>query len=564
MNNLHEQIINCIGLLYPECASKITIADGQSFDVQFNQSNMIAVHYGLDIVQIYTSIVEKIKHLYFVADTKTIIVKTCVIIEILFHKEYVEKYITEKIKNFLTTEKLLDCIEQPKTVLIDFSSPNIAKQMHIGHLRSTIIGDTIAKLNEYIGNNVFRINHVGDWGTPFGMIIGFIKNNKIDLNSLTIETVTTIYKKAKLMYDSDKNFNIQSHNEVCNLQNGDNLNTEIWKKLCELSTAHFNNIYEILNIRLDVKGESYYNDYLKTLLLSDDIKNNILNDNGADIIYGNNISTPLILRKSDGAVGYDSTDLAALHYRIFKTSVDKIVYVTDIGQSLHFEILFDVANKLGWTTQCKLHHVGFGIVLGPDGKRMKTRSGDTVKLIDVINSAIEKATIVVKEKNRDWTSDQIASLAKKIAVNCIKYSDLLNGISSDYRYDEKKMFNTKGNSAVYLMYGLARCESILKNINVENIIIDSTVVIDNNITKNLILQLLKFDSIVQSAVNNYAPNLLCQYLYKIVTLFGKFYESCYVIQNGIVNNSRACIVWYTKHIIVHLFNLIGLEKIDMI
>ena len=477
----------------------------------------------------------------------------------------------------------------PSKILVDFSSPNVAKEMHVGHLRSTIIGESICRIMEYCGASVKRINHIGDWGTQFGMIIAYIKRMKSSDSEYyyDLAKLMEIYRAARILFDSDEIFKHEAHTETVLLQQGLAENIAIWENIRQISLEAFDKIYQQLDItNLEVRGESFYQPHMVQLI--QDLQDKLTESYGLKVILATNQAIPFILVKSDGGFTYDTSDLAALRYRIQEEKVDQIIYVIDSSQKQHLDILFQLAQDLGWATANQLKHVGFGLVLGSDGKKIKTRaglvpegagrtlrvSGESAKLQDLLTEAYKHAMTTTTElatfRHQNWTPEEIDTLSKKIAINCIKYTDLSNPRLSNYKFSLNKMLNSKGNTAVYLMYALARCKSILRNIpNCENILIGD-LELDTPEARNLAFKLLKYSETIEDSVNQLAPHHICNYLYDLAGLLNKFCEKNRCIDfnpDGLIigiHEHRVRLINLAINIIRKLFYLVGFEEIEQI
>ena len=552
---------NCIKKLYPEVNSeKFFLQEGKTSDYSFDQAYSLSKIVNKPVEDVLNEMyveLQTIPHISVEMQSPRILVN------------YTSEYLTEQINSLFNdvcnnNGKISPPIKTKEKVLIDFSSPNFCKEMHVGHLRSTIIGESLCRLFEYLGDEVLRVNHIGDWGTQFGMLIAYIK--KYNVTEYNITTLTKMYKEAKKIFDSDPEFKSQSREETFALQRGAEENVLIWKHLCQISLEEFNKIYNILGTHSTVKGESFYQQYMVDLLQQ--LQPHLVEDDGAKIIYAND--NRLTLVKSDGAFTYDTSDLAALHYRLFVENVNKIVYIVDLGQKLHFETLFSVANNLGFIGEKKLEYVGFGVVLGTDGKKLKTRSGETIKLSGLLEEAYSSALKLTSELTKNKYNEQTtANIARKISINCIKYADLSNPRISNYKYSSEKMLNTKGNTAVYLMYAMARCKSILRKVDFETLN-NQEIVINSKECRNLVFQILKYYEILDKTAKTLSPHHLCNYLYCLVTSLTKFYETNRCIDffpNGdikSVNEPSVCLIYLSIIVVNQLFYLIGLEQIDQI
>ena len=381
-----------------------------------------------------------------------------------------DNYLIKFIDKIIESNQPQFNIPKPKKIIVDYSSPNVAKEMHVGHLRSTIIGDVIGNFYDLLENDVIRINHIGDWGTQFGMLIAFIKHNQINLDEseLNITDLHKWYKESKQLFDSDLNFNKRAHQDVVCLQKGSKEHLNIWKNICKISELSYQEVYKRLNIstNLEICGESFYNKYLEDLVEDLDNKHLLKDDNGAKLLFVDKKNPPLIVKKSDGGFGYDATDLAALKYRIKELKADKIIYVTDSGQNLHFELLFKAAKLAGWIDGQDLNHVSFGVVLGEDGKRIKSRSGESIKLIDLLDEAKNIYIENNQKRKEDNTcrinSENLENISKIIGWNAVKYADLKHNRNNDYQFDYQKMLDTKGDTLVYQLYSWVRLKNLTR------------------------------------------------------------------------------------------------------
>ena len=448
----------------------------------------------------------------------------------------------------------------PKTVVLDFSCPNIAKQMHVGHLRSTIIGDCICRMLEFLGHKVIRQNHIGDWGTQFGMLIQHLYEQatskkddlKIDsiieaLESIHISDLEGFYRKAKQQFDIDEVFRRQARNKVVELHNHSNeLTLQQWRHIVNESRKHYQPIYEQLGVNLtkeDERGESAYNDDLPNVVA--DLKKAKLakESDGAVCVFPPGFKNkegqplPFIIQKSDGAYLYATTDLAAIRYRVQKLKADKIVYVTDARQKLHFEMLFAVARMAGWATEnVELTHVMFGSVLGENNQPLKTRSGENVKLKQLLDEAVQRAKAVVEEKNPDLNNDKKTEIANAVGIGAVKYADYSNNRTSDYIFSFDKMLAMDGNTAPYMQYAYARIKSIERKAQTKDVDIETELsgLKKINLTQPPEIELAKYlnryPEAVDSAAADYRPNYLTAYLYELAQKFSAFYTNCPVLQ----------------------------------
>ncbi|BCS83496.1 arginyl tRNA-synthetase [Cotonvirus japonicus] len=586
INNILQSSIK---LAFPNLTldfNKFNVVPGISTDYQFNRTISIAKDIGLSEQIVLEKIVELLSNCDKLEHVQIINVRGKNFIGFNVRSDYLNYLIN----NLYKTSIINNSLEPPSfdhyynKTIVDFSSPNIAKEMHVGHLRSTIIGESLCRCLEYCGFNVNRVNHVGDWGTQFGMLIAFIKKFNIEIEDLS--QLMTIYKKSRELFVSDEQFKHQAHWETVKLQQGDFDNLFLWRKIYNISIDSFNKIYKILDTHADIKGESFYQSRMEQLII--DIKpyikieskmkllsiNDDNDDNGSKTVKNNiRYETPaLILQKSDGGFTYDTSDMAALRYRIFEEKADRIIYVVDSGQQQHFDNLFAASKKLQWTDGIKLNHVGFGLVLGSNGQKLKTRSGETVKLQDVLDQVFDHAKFVTTEltqgKNIDWSPEMISSISEKISINCIKYTDLNNPHTNNYRFDVKRMLNAKGNTAVYLMYTMARCKSILRKTQDFNIL-DGCLEISCPDYREIVFIILQYKEIVFNTINDLAPHHLCTYLYKLACSTTKFYSKnrCIEYKNDIITNINTNNIRLINMVVIvmsQIFNLIGLQVVEEI
>ncbi|WP_414562106.1 MULTISPECIES: arginine--tRNA ligase [unclassified Anabaena] len=429
----------------------------------------------------------------------------------------------------------------PKREIVDFSSPNIAKEMHVGHLRSTIIGDSIARILEFQGHDVLRLNHVGDWGTQFGMLITYLREVYPEAlttaNALDIGDLVSFYRKAKQRFDEDEVFQETARQEVVRLQAGATDTLHAWKLLCEQSRREFQVIYDLLNVQVTERGESFYNPLLPTVV--EDLQSSgLLEENqGAQVVFLEGFTNregeplPLIVQKSDGGYNYATTDLAALRYRIQQDEAKRIIYVTDAGQGNHFAQFFQVAGKAGWIPDdVELVHVPFGLVLGEDGKKFKTRSGDTVRLRDLLDEAVIRAradlAARLEEEERTETEEFINEVSQVVGISAVKYADLSQNRTSNYIFSYDKMLDLKGNTAPYMLYAYARIQGISRKggINFQELGDHAQVLLQHETELALAKYLLQLDEVISAVEQDLLPNRLCEYLYELSKKFNQFYD----------------------------------------
>ncbi len=458
----------------------------------------------------------------------------------------------------------IEKIAKPEAVVVDFSGPNIAKQMHVGHLRSTIIGDCIWRLLSFLGHHVKPQNHIGDWGTQFGMLICYfylkfpkvsfrrhgasiIEVCGISVADMNIPDMEAFYREAKKLYDDDPVFAAESRKYVVKLQSGDEQVWCAWRHIRDQSSYYFNELYHKLNVNLTgehVRGESEYNKDLPDVVAELKKKGLAVESEGAICVFPAGFKDkdgkplPVIIQKSDGAFLYATTDLAAIRYRVNELKADKIIYVTDARQKLHFEMVFKVAEMAGWVKNTEFVHVTFGSVLGEDGKPLKTRSGENVKLKDLLDEAVQRARKIVDEKNPDLSEHRKEEIARAVGVGAVKYADYSNNRTSDYVFSFDKMLAMEGNTAPYMQYAYARIKSIGRKAQERRIDVTAELkgIKKINLTDpaelDLAKYLLRYGEAIEAAAADYRPNFLTSYLYELAQKFSVFYTNCPVLDAG--------------------------------
>ena len=596
-----------------------------------------------------------------------------------------DKYLTQLIDKIVEHEKpILSDNYKKQKIVIDYSSPNIAKEMHVGHLRSTIIGDVLGNVLEYRKHTVTRINHIGDWGTQFGMLIAYLEKMDYDEN-LSISDLHVWYKESKKVFDLDSEFNKIAHQRVVDLQCGDVECLKKWKKICEISSNNYQDIYKRLNISKELKecGESFYNKFLPEIVEELENKNLLISKVGdgteiskvgdgteiskvgdgteiskvgdgteiskvgdgteiSKVGYGTEISKvgdgteiskvgdgteiskvgdgteiskvgdgteiskvgdsnkvtnsaklmfvkknkpPLIIKKGDGGYGYDTTDMAALKYRTQELKAEKIIYVTDSGQSLHFELLFEAGKKAEWLNNTQLEHVSFGVVLGDDGKKIKSRSGETIKLTDVLDQGyktfleenikrkqelnkLNKLSKLNKLNKCFIEDDEMVKCAQIIGWSAIKYADLRQNRINNYQFDYKKMLDNTGDTIVYQLYAWVRIKNLFRKTSIKlselkesEYVLHKTDLTSYNTERELALHLTQFDEVLIKVEDTLYPNYLCEYMYKLASKFNHFWRDCRVLNksHGIeLERSRLKICFATQIIMKACFNILSI------
>ena len=432
-------------------------------------------------------------------------------------------------------------------VIVDFSSPNIAKEMHVGHLRSTIIGDCLARVLEFRGHPVLRLNHVGDWGTQFGMLITHLKQvapealehpDAVDLGDLV-----AFYRQAKARFDADEAFQATAREEVVKLQGGDPVSLKAWGLLCEQSRREFQQIYDRLDIRLVERGESFYNPYLQKVVDDLSAATLLVTDDGARCVFLEGMSgkdgkpLPLIVQKRDGGFNYASTDLAAIRYRFSQAGdgASRVIYVTDAGQASHFAGVFQVARRAGWIPQgTSVEHVPFGLVQGDDGKKLKTRSGDTVRLKDLLDGAVQRAEADLRlrlaEEGRTEDGAFIQHVAHTVGLAAVKYADLSTNRITNYQFSFDRMLALTGNTAPYLLYAVVRIAGIARKGGDLEAAAAAHLTFTEAQEWALVRELLKLDAVIAEVEEELLPNRLCSYLFELSQVFNRFYDQVPVLK----------------------------------
>ena len=454
--------------------------------------------------------------------------------------------------------------ETPIKVVVDYSGPNMAKQMHVGHLRSTIIGDTLANLLSYLGDEVIRQNHIGDWGTQFGMLIAYLEEMHED-GSGSLKDLEQFYKDAKGRFDEDENFANKAREYVVKIQSGDSHCLALWQKFIDISLGHCEEVYDKLGVNLtrdDVRAESFYNDDLAAVISDLDGKGLLTQSDGAQCVFLEGDEVPVIVQKGDGGYLYATTDLAALRFRAQKLGAKRISYVVDARQGGHFKQVFSVAKEAGFVGQdVHLEHIAFGTMMGQDGKPFKTREGGTVKLIELLDEAVVKAKGTIKDKE-SYSEDQIEALAKIIGIGAVKYADLAINRESNYIFNWDKMLSFEGNTSLYMQYAYARIQSIFRKYEGD---LEGSIVIGDALEHRLSTMLLRFEDVLNRAAIDAAPNQITTYLYDLVTLFMRFYEQNPILKEGVdeaTKMSRLLLADLTAKTIKQGLQILGIKTVD--
>ena len=459
-----------------------------------------------------------------------------------------------------------------KTVVIDYSSPNLAKEMHVGHLRSSIIGDSIARILGFLGHKVIRQNHVGDWGTQFGMLVAYMVAQQQDNAEFKLADLEQFYREAKVRFDEDTAFADTARDYVVKLQGGDEAVLALWKQFVEISLSHAQNVYDTLGLLLtpeDVAGESKYNDDLQVVVDDLSAKGLAVDDDGAKVVFldefKNKEGEPAayIVQKSGGGFLYSTTDLACIRDYVGRLQGDRLLYVVDHRQGLHFAQLFATSRKAGYLPEnVEAEFIGFGTMMGKDGKPFKTRSGDTVKLVDLLDEAVERATALVQSKNSELSADEAENIGQTVGIGAVKYADLSKNRTSDYVFDWDSMLSFEGNTAPYLQYAYTRVQSVFRKAGEWDAAAQT--VLSEPLEKQLAVELLKFEDVLQNAADTAYPHYLAAYLYQVATLFSRFYEVCPILKaEGEARNSRLQLAKLTGDTLKQGLELLGIETLEV-
>ncbi|MPY98148.1 MAG: arginine--tRNA ligase [Actinophytocola sp.] len=466
--------------------------------------------------------------------------------------------------------------EGQRTV-IDYSAPNIAKEMHVGHLRTTIIGDSLARVLGFLGADVIRQNHLGDWGTQFGMLIQYLNehpeatwhHDELEQGTSAVSALDELYRAARAQFDADPDFADRSRQRVVALQSGDPDTIARWKEIVAESEKAFRDIYDRLGVLLtpeDSVGESFYNHLLSDVVTELTEAGIAVESEDALVIFSEEVNgpdgnpAPLMVRKRDGGYGYDTTDLATIRYRIHDLKANRLLYVTDSRQALHFQMIFEAASRAGWLTDSiEAAHVPYGTVLGPDGRPFKTRSGGTVRLMDLLDDAVARARAVVREKDPDLPAEELNEIAEQAGIGAVKYADLSSSRIKDYVFDVDRMVSFNGNTGVYLQYAHTRIRSILRKAGDLEVAIDQTIALQPA-ERALALELDAYSSALTDVSETLEPHKLCGYLYDLARDFTNFYEACHVLgAEEPIRSNRLALCQLTARTLQHGLGVLGIS-----
>ena len=494
-----------------------------------------------------------------------------------------KKWLAEQIAKTTNDEKLgvtqrgMTAEDKPQIVVVDYSAPNLAKEMHVGHLRSTIIGDAVVRALEFRGDKVIRQNHMGDWGTQFGMLLAHLsdKLNANEVAETALSDLENFYREAKVRFDNDEGFADRARDYVVKLQGGDKDCLVLWQLFIDISIAHSEDIYQKLNVTLtrdDIMGESAYNTDLPTVVEELMTKGIAEVSEGAKVVFINEMANKdgeapvFIIQKTGGGYLYATTDLSACRYRSNELKADRIIIFTDARQSLHFKQVEIVARKADLLPEhVSYDHCPFGMMMGDDGKPFKTRTGGTIKLAELLEEAVIRAKEVIKEKNPDYTEEKLDEIATKVGIGAVKFADLSKNRTSDYIFSWKSMLSFEGATAPYLQYAYSRIQSIFNKAAIKPETFSAHIAIIEPQEKALALKLLQLEDVLDAVISESMPNLLCNYLYELASLYMSFYEACPILKEDIseeVKQSRLALCLSISNTLKQGLDILGIEVME--
>ena len=467
--------------------------------------------------------------------------------------------------------------QAPQTVVVDYSSPNLAKEMHVGHLRTTIIGDAVVKLLEFLGHKVIRQNHMGDWGTQFGMLLAHL-SDKLSANAVAetaLSDLENFYREAKIRFDEEEGFADRAREYVVKLQSGDQQCAELWHLFIDVSISHSEEVYEKLNVSLtrkDIMGESAYNEDLPHVVAELKEKGIAVEDQGAQVVFIEELADKegnpavYIVQKSGGGYLYATTDLAAMRYRSGKLGADRTLILTDARQALHFKQTEIVGRKASFMQPEQTYeHCPFGMMLGSDGKPFKTRSGGTVKLVELLDEAVERARKLLAERDTGLSADELSDVARKVGIGAVKYADLSKNRTTDYVFNWDTMLSFEGNTAPYLQYAYTRVQSLFRKAEVSPTALNATISLEHAQEHALAVQLLQLEEQLNVVARDATPHVLCSYLYDLASHFMSFYEACPVLKSDVpeaTRNSRLALSALVAKELKLGLDLLGIETLE--
>ncbi|MBM3207371.1 MAG: arginine--tRNA ligase [Chlamydiae bacterium] len=569
LQSLYSQdLIGHDQLLVPEV---MQVNQEQFGHYQCNNALKIAKHLKINPRQVADAVAEKLK-----SSRDSIFSKLEVAGPGFINMTLSSVFLSNEVEQILNDQRLgVPFPQSIKKIIVEFSSPNIAKELHVGHLRSTIIGDCLARLFEFLGHNVLRLNHVGDWGTQFGMLICYLKTYHHDVligkQKTDLSELMSWYKLSKKTFDEDPDFKKQSQLEVVKLQGGDPVALQAWQMICDISRKAFKEIYDLMDVNLIERGESFYNPYLAEIVKDMENKGLITISSGAKCVFLDGFISregeplPMIIQKSDGGYNYETTDMAAVRHRVEVEKADRIICVTDAGQALHFQQVFQAAEKAGYydPSKVELDHVTFGVVLGPDGKKFKTRSGETEKLIDLLYEAVNKAEQIIEQRLPDTSSSEKMELATALGIGAVKYADLSCHRVKDYVFSYDRMLKFEGNTAAFLLYAYVRIQGIKRKgqKQLSDFINKGSLKLEHPSEVSLGLHLRRFSETLESMSKDLLPNRLCDYLYNLAEKFNAFYRDCRV-EGSAEEVSRLLLCEATSRVLSKGLEILGLKTVE--
>lgn len=484
-------------------------------------------------------------------------------------------WLAKQVEAALADERLGVAPVKPQTIVVDYSAPNVAKEMHVGHLRSTIIGDASVRTLEFLGHNVIRANHVGDWGTQFGMLIAYLEKMQNEhANEMDLSDLEAFYREAKKHYDEDDAFAERARAYVVKLQGGDEYCREMWRKLVDITMSQNQKNYQRLNVTLtkdDVMGESLYNSMLPGIVADLKAKGLAVESEGATVVfldeYKNKDGEPMgvIIQKKDGGYLYTTTDIACAKYRYETLGADRVLYYIDSRQHQHLMQAWTIVRKAGYVPDSvSLEHHMFGMMLGKDGKPFKTRSGGTIKLSDLLDEAVERAGKLIAEKNPDLSSEELAKLVDVVGIGAVKYADLSKSRTTDYIFDWDNMLAFEGNTAPYMQYAYTRVSSVFKRAGIDEKSLTGDIVLTEDREKALAARLIQFEETITQVAREGTPHVMCTYLYDLAGLFSSFYEACPILtaESEEQRNSRLKLAALTARTLKTGLDTLGIETVE--
>lgn len=486
-----------------------------------------------------------------------------------------DQWLADNANLMLADDKLAVTSAEKQTIVVDYSAPNVAKEMHVGHLRSTVIGDAVVRTLEFIGHNVIRANHVGDWGTQFGMLIAYLEKMENEhADNMALSDLESFYRAAKQHYDSDEQFAEKARAYVVKLQSGDEYCRQMWLKLVDITMKQNLSTYQRLNVTLkddDVMGESLYNSMLPGIVADLKAKGLAVESEGAIVVYldefKNKEGEPMgvIIQKKDGGYLYTTTDIACAKYRYETLGANRVLYYIDSRQHQHLAQAWTIVRKAGYVPESvTLEHHMFGMMLGKDGKPFKTRSGGTIKLTDLLDESVERTRNVVLQKSPDLPAEELENVVNTVAIGAVKYADLSKNRTTDYIFDWDNMLSLDGNTAPYMQYAYARIASIFRKADIDESTLKNAITLQHEREKALATRLLQFEETLYAVASEGTPHVMCSYLYDVAGLFSGFYQDCPILNadNDQIRQSRLALASLTSRVLKQGLDTLGIETIE--